>query len=66
MMSIPPRAWVALGCVIGAAGMIWALQGTGALPGSVMSGDPKWLVIGAVTAAVGVLIAYLGVRAGRT
>jgi len=27
-------------------GLVWALQGAGALPGSFMTGDPLWLWLG--------------------
>lgn len=43
-------------------GFVWVLQGVGILPGSFMSGQPRWAVIGAVTAAVGALVV---VRARR-
>ena len=33
-------------------GIIWFLQGINVLPGSVMTGDMKWAVIGAVSVAV--------------
>ena len=42
--------------IMGAIGLIWILQGTGALPGSgFMSGDIRWAVIGLVlvVAAIG-------------
>ncbi len=64
-MLIPRRAWVGLGCAMVVVGSVWALQGAGVLPGSVMSGDPKWLVIGAVMAACGGVVAILAARAGR-
>ncbi|MCK6580168.1 MAG: hypothetical protein L6Q98_18915 [Anaerolineae bacterium] len=34
-------------------GAIWSLQGAGILPGSFMSGDPRWLVIGIVVIVLG-------------
>ena len=36
------------------AGAVWTLQGVGVLPGSFMSSNPTWVVIGLVTAVVGV------------
>ena len=35
-------------------GAIWALQGANILPGSVMTGDVKWLVIGVIMIGVGI------------
>jgi hypothetical protein len=34
-------------------GIIWFLQGINILPGSFMTGDPKWAVIGVAAAVVG-------------
>ena len=44
------------------AGGIWILQGTGVLPGSFMTGQRMWLVIGIIVAIVGVALAYNGIR----
>ncbi len=46
-------------------GGVWALQGGGAIGGSVMSNSPTWLVIGAVVVIAGVLMIVLGARGGR-
>ena len=35
-------------------GVIWFLQGMNVLPGSVMTGDKKWALIGGLSIAVGV------------
>ena len=35
------------------AGGIWILQGVNILPGSFMTGDPQWVVNGAITALIG-------------
>ena len=35
------------------AGAVWTLQGVGVLPGSFMSSNPTWVVIGLVTAVIG-------------
>ena len=51
-----------LGLVLVAIGAVWFLQGIGVLPGSFMSGQTKWAVIGAVTAAVGVGVTLLARR----
>ncbi len=36
------------------AGVMWFLQGINIVPGSLMTGDIKWAVIGAVSVVVGV------------
>jgi hypothetical protein len=43
-------------------GAVWILQGTGVLPGSVMSGQRMWLIIGIIVAIVGLALAYNGIR----
>ncbi len=35
------------------AGGVWILQGINLLPGSFMTGDPQWVVNGAITALIG-------------
>jgi hypothetical protein len=55
-----------LSLVIGAiailAGGVWILQGTGVLPGSFMSGQRMWLIIGIIVAIIGLALAYNGIR----
>jgi hypothetical protein len=53
---------IATGAVLALVGLVWALQGAGVLPGSAMSGEREWLVIGTVVTVVG---AALAVRAAR-
>lgn len=36
-----------------AIGLVWFLQGVNILPGSFMTGDPKWAVIGGVLVVAG-------------
>jgi hypothetical protein len=43
-------------------GGVWILQGSGALPGSFMTGQRMWLVIGIVVAIIGLALAYNGIR----
>ena len=43
-------------------GVIWFFQGIGVLPGSFMSGQPKWAVIGSITALVGAGLVLAGRR----
>jgi hypothetical protein len=51
-----------LGVVAILVGVVWMGQGLNIIPGSVMTGDPKWLVIGAVLAVVGVLLVIFSLR----
>ena len=37
-------------------GGVWILQGINVLPGSFMTGQTKWAVIGTVTAIVGIVL----------
>ena len=37
-------------------GTTWFLQGIGVLPGSFMSGQPRWAVYGGCAAAVGLVL----------
>ena len=46
------------GILIAAAGLIWALQGANILPGSFMTGDPFWLVVGTICILAGAAILY--------
>jgi hypothetical protein len=56
-----------LGLIAIFAGGVWIMQGTGVLPGSFMTGQRMWLVIGIIVALVGLALAYNGIRrpAGR-
>ena len=49
----------AIGILVGA---VWILQGAGVLPGSFMTGQRMWLIIGIVVAIVGLALAYNGIR----
>jgi len=40
----------------------WILQGSGVLPGSFMTGQRMWLIIGIIVAIVGLALAYNGIR----
>jgi hypothetical protein len=51
-----------LGVIAILAGAVWILQGSGVLPGSFMTGQRMWLVIGIVVAIVGLALAYNGIR----
>lgn len=43
-------------------GSVFALQGIGVLPGSVMTGDPKWAVIGTVMLMTAALLVWSAFR----
>ncbi len=48
------------------AGVVWLLQGINIIPGSFMTGQLKWALYGALTAAAGVgLIVWSG-RGGKS
>ncbi len=53
---------VGAGAVITLAGLIFTLQGLGAIGGSVMSGVTFWAVAGPVIALVGLALAAVGLR----
>jgi len=53
---------VVLGLLAIIAGAVWILQGSGVLPGSFMTGQRMWLVIGIIVAIVGLALAYNGIR----
>ena len=44
------------------AGAVWILQGSGVLPGSFMTGQRMWLIIGIIVGIVGVAVAFNGIR----
>ena len=43
-------------------GGVWLLQGLGILPGSFMTGQPFWAVMGAIFLAVGGVLVVAGFR----
>ena len=55
---------VVFGVLITLAGIVWALQGLGVIPGSFMSNNPPWIWIGGATALVGVALVAIGLRYG--
>ena len=48
--------------VLALVGSVFALQGVGVLPGSVMTGDPKWAVIGTLMVMGAALLAWNAYR----
>jgi hypothetical protein len=55
-------AVVAIGVVITLAGLLFTLQGFGAVSGSPMSNTTTWSVLGPVIAIVGIILAVFGWR----
>jgi hypothetical protein len=51
-----------VGGLVALVGVIFALQGTGAIGGSAMSGVTFWAYAGPVIAVIGLVIAFLGTR----
>ena len=47
-------------------GIVWILQGANILPGSFMTGQIQWLIIGIVVAVIGGGILVLGNRRGKS
>lgn len=56
LIRIIPAALLAL------VGSVFALQGIGVLPGSVMTGDPKWAAIGTVMLMIAALLMWCAFR----
>jgi hypothetical protein len=54
-----------LGGLIILMGGVWLLQGVGIVPGSFMTGQVFWAVMGAVFMAVGGLLVLAGLRLNR-
>ena len=56
---------VILGVLVAAAGVLFALQGFGVVPGSPMTGTTTWSILGPIIALIGVAIAFAGSRARK-
>jgi len=48
-----------IGIILLALGGIWFLQGVNVLPGSFMTGSPRWAVIGGVMGTVGLVLMFI-------
>ena len=46
-------------------GIVWILQGVNVLPGSFMTGQTRWAVIGGITDAVSVVLLVIAQGLGR-
>lgn len=67
MISESPRRQLILllpGASAALIGLVWIGQGAGLIPGSFMTGDSLWLVVGAVFLVVGVALLARGLGAG--
>jgi hypothetical protein len=53
-----------LGVLMVLGGGVWILQGINLLPGSFMTGDPRWAVRGAVLAVLGIILFVVASRRG--
>jgi hypothetical protein len=53
-----------LGILMILGGGVWILQGINLLPGSFMTGDPRWAVGGAVLAVLGIILFVVASRRG--
>ncbi|HEX5441515.1 MAG TPA: hypothetical protein VFW76_11575 [Ktedonobacterales bacterium] len=58
-------AWLILGALALAVGVVWTLQGLNVIGGSVMSGNPTWAIIGPIVAIVGLALLAVGAGVGR-
>ena len=55
-------AWLAVGAILLAVGIVWIFQGVGSLRGSFMTGDPAWAWIGVGAVALSVPLLIRGIR----
>lgn len=58
-------AWLILGVLALAVGVVWTLQGLNILGGSFMSGNPTWAIVGPIVALVGLGLLAFGAGVGR-
>jgi hypothetical protein len=55
-------AWLAVGAILLAVGIVWIFQGVGSLKGSFMTDDPAWMWIGVGAVALSVPLLVRGIR----
>jgi hypothetical protein len=56
------RTRIVIGAIAAVLGAIWTLQGLNILPGSFMTGDSTWVVIGLIALAAGLVLLATGVN----
>jgi hypothetical protein len=54
-----------VGALLALSGAVWFLQGINILPGSFMTGQTRWAIIGGFTFGAGVILLALAHRAQR-
>ena len=57
---------ILLGVLVALAGLLFTLQGVGAVSGSPMSNTTTWSILGPIIALIGIAIAFAGWRARRS
>ncbi len=55
----------AFGALLALSGAVWFVQGINILPGSFMTGQSRWAIIGGVTFVAGIIFLALARRAHR-
>ena len=55
-----------LGVIVALAGLLFALQGFGAVSGSAMSNTATWSILGPIIALIGIAIAFAGWRGRKS
>ena len=53
---------IAIGVLVFLLGGVWLLQGINILPGSFMTGQSFWAVVGAILVIVGAILFFFGLR----
>ena len=53
-----------VGGLMALVGGTWVLQGIGLLPGSFMTGEPFWAIVGSLVLLAGAMLIVSGVRLG--
>jgi uncharacterized membrane protein YidH (DUF202 family) len=59
-------ALIIIGVIAVIIGGVFAGQGTNLIPGSFMTGNRMWLVIGLIVVIVGIILLVLGIRRPKT
>ncbi len=55
-------AGIVIGIVLALLGLLWILQGSNVIGGSMMSGQSQWLYIGIVVLIAGIVVAVVAQR----